>query len=187
MLAYRFQPEVMLDAIREHRPTFTVGAITAFTALLNTPGLRAGRLLLHAVAVFRRRTHLADCRRGRPRHDRCCAAQHLRADRDHVADPCRSRWCGYAGRPHIPEHCLSAFLYPTPWSASKTRAVRSCPIGEIGELVVRGPQGDAARLAETDKPRGECVGHSRRVVPHRRRRFHGRSRLVLRRRPVRRT
>jgi len=28
----------VLDAIRRHRPTFTVGAITAFIALLNTPG-----------------------------------------------------------------------------------------------------------------------------------------------------
>jgi long-chain acyl-CoA synthetase len=29
---------VVLDAIREHRPTFTVGAITVFIALLNAPG-----------------------------------------------------------------------------------------------------------------------------------------------------
>ncbi len=38
VLTYRFEPQVMLDAIREHRPTFTIGAITAFTALLNAPG-----------------------------------------------------------------------------------------------------------------------------------------------------
>ncbi|TFV57027.1 long-chain fatty acid--CoA ligase [Geodermatophilus sp. DF01-2] len=38
VLAYRFDPQVMLDAIREHRPTFTVGAITAFIALMNAPG-----------------------------------------------------------------------------------------------------------------------------------------------------
>ena len=37
VLAYRFEPQVMLDAIREHRPTFTIGAITAFTALLHAP------------------------------------------------------------------------------------------------------------------------------------------------------
>lgn len=35
VLTYRFEPDVMLDAIREHRPTFTVGAITAYIALLN--------------------------------------------------------------------------------------------------------------------------------------------------------
>ena len=39
VLAHRFQPEVMLDAIREHRPVFTIGAITAFIALAGVPGL----------------------------------------------------------------------------------------------------------------------------------------------------
>lgn len=39
VLAYRFEPGVVLDAIREHRPTFTVGSITVFTALLNAPGV----------------------------------------------------------------------------------------------------------------------------------------------------
>jgi long-chain acyl-CoA synthetase len=38
VLAHRFQPAVMLDAIREHRPTFTIGAITAFSALAAAPG-----------------------------------------------------------------------------------------------------------------------------------------------------
>ena len=38
VLAYRFEPQVVLDAFLEHRPTFTIGAITAFNALLNAPG-----------------------------------------------------------------------------------------------------------------------------------------------------
>lgn len=38
ILTHRFHPDVMLDAIREHRPVFTVGAITAFIALTNAPG-----------------------------------------------------------------------------------------------------------------------------------------------------
>jgi long-chain acyl-CoA synthetase len=38
VLAYRFEPNVVLDALLEHRPTFTIGAITAFNALLHTPG-----------------------------------------------------------------------------------------------------------------------------------------------------
>jgi long-chain acyl-CoA synthetase len=37
ILAYRFEPGVMLDAIAEHRPAFTIGAITAFIALMNHP------------------------------------------------------------------------------------------------------------------------------------------------------
>ena len=35
ILAYRFEPGVVLDAIREHRPEFTIGAITALIALMN--------------------------------------------------------------------------------------------------------------------------------------------------------
>lgn len=38
VLAYRFEPAVVLDALAEHRPTCTIGAITAFNALLNHPG-----------------------------------------------------------------------------------------------------------------------------------------------------
>ncbi|HEX3791708.1 MAG TPA: AMP-binding protein [Pseudonocardiaceae bacterium] len=33
VLAHRFHPEVVLDAVREHRPTFTIGAITVFISL----------------------------------------------------------------------------------------------------------------------------------------------------------
>ena len=41
VLAYRFDPELMLDVIRETRPTFTVGSITVFIALMNSPGASA--------------------------------------------------------------------------------------------------------------------------------------------------
>ncbi|MFB9315811.1 AMP-binding protein [Nocardioides plantarum] len=39
VLGHRFHPGVMVDAIREHRPVFTVGAITAFSALAAVPGV----------------------------------------------------------------------------------------------------------------------------------------------------
>lgn len=39
VLSHRFHPEAMLDAIREHRPSFTIGAITAFLALMHQPGV----------------------------------------------------------------------------------------------------------------------------------------------------
>lgn len=38
VLSYRFEPRVMLDAIAEHRPTFSVGAITALMALTGHDG-----------------------------------------------------------------------------------------------------------------------------------------------------
>jgi long-chain acyl-CoA synthetase len=39
VLAHRFHPEVVLDAMREHRPTFTVGAITVFISLAGVEGV----------------------------------------------------------------------------------------------------------------------------------------------------
>ncbi len=41
VLAYRFEPAMMLDVIRETRPTFTVGSITVFIAFMNAPGATA--------------------------------------------------------------------------------------------------------------------------------------------------
>ncbi|TCP56950.1 long-chain acyl-CoA synthetase [Tamaricihabitans halophyticus] len=38
IIACRFEPNVVLEAVREHRATFTIGSITVFIALLNTPG-----------------------------------------------------------------------------------------------------------------------------------------------------
>ncbi len=37
ILSYRFEPGVMLDAIAEHRPAFSIGAITAYVAMMNHP------------------------------------------------------------------------------------------------------------------------------------------------------
>ena len=37
VLGFRFHPEATLDLIEQHRCTFTVGAITVFTALMNDP------------------------------------------------------------------------------------------------------------------------------------------------------
>lgn len=42
VLGYRFHPQVVLEAIAERRPSFTVGAITAFIALMNDPGMLPG-------------------------------------------------------------------------------------------------------------------------------------------------
>lgn len=38
VLAYRFEPNTMLEMIQRWRATFTIGAITAFTALMHAPG-----------------------------------------------------------------------------------------------------------------------------------------------------
>jgi len=44
VLSYRFEPGVMLDSVEEHRPAFTIGAITAFIAMMNAPTARREQL-----------------------------------------------------------------------------------------------------------------------------------------------
>jgi long-chain acyl-CoA synthetase len=39
VLGFRFDPATVLDLIEKHRPTFTVGAITVFIALMNDPSV----------------------------------------------------------------------------------------------------------------------------------------------------
>jgi long-chain acyl-CoA synthetase len=42
VLAYRFEPSMMLETIRDERATFTVGSITVFIALMNAPDAANG-------------------------------------------------------------------------------------------------------------------------------------------------
>ena len=44
VLFHRFEPGLGIDVIREHRPTFTVGSITVFIALMNAPNAEADAL-----------------------------------------------------------------------------------------------------------------------------------------------
>src|SRR5215207_4074064 len=51
VIGYRFDPPAVLDLIEKHRPTFTVGAITVFIALMNDP-TREGRDLSSLTKVY---------------------------------------------------------------------------------------------------------------------------------------
>jgi len=51
VLGFRFEPANVLDLIERYRPTFTVGAITAFTALMNDPSW-GGRDLTSLTKVY---------------------------------------------------------------------------------------------------------------------------------------
>ena len=42
VLTYRFHPQAALEAFLEHKPTFIIGAITAFIALMNQPEATSG-------------------------------------------------------------------------------------------------------------------------------------------------
>ena len=55
ILGYRFDPRAVLDLIEQHRPTFTVGAITVFIALMNDPTGEGSRPVVADEGVQRRR------------------------------------------------------------------------------------------------------------------------------------
>jgi long-chain acyl-CoA synthetase len=44
VLFHRFEPSLGIDVVKEHRPTFTVGSITVFIALMNAPNAEADAL-----------------------------------------------------------------------------------------------------------------------------------------------
>ncbi|MGD1241553.1 class I adenylate-forming enzyme family protein [Mycobacterium seoulense] len=50
VLCNRFRPDVVLHAVRRHRPTFTVGALTAFIALVESDATRADLASLTTIA-----------------------------------------------------------------------------------------------------------------------------------------
>ncbi|MBN3785972.1 AMP-binding protein [Burkholderia sp. Ac-20353] len=138
ILACRFEPGVILDAIREHRAEFTIGSITAFIALMN-----------HPLAT---REHLASMRRiysgGAPIPPS-------------VIDAFRERFGHYIHNGYgltetnSPTHCVPPGCEAPVDPSSGTLAVgvpvfnvesyigdeegRALPSGETGEIISRGP------------------------------------------------
>jgi len=126
VLAYRFQPEVMLERFVS-TADITVGAIHAFTALHQTlPGC-GPEDFPHAVLYSggapisrRRRVHSQ-------LHDRCCACTTLRADRGPSRDHAVPVGADTPVDPTYGARVPSAFPDPTKGSASKTRGGAVCP------------------------------------------------------------
>jgi len=154
VLAHRFQPGVMLDAIREQRPTFTIGAITAFSALAAAPGAsRDDFRSLRAVysggaAVPPTVAEAIERQLGCYVHNaygltESTSINHLvppgaRAPVDAVRARCRS----------------GCRFFSTVVRVCRRRRCRG-PVGEVGELAVAGPQ------------LGRATGTSRRKPPKR--------------------
>lgn len=139
VLAHRFQPEVMLDAIREHRPVFTIGAVTAFIALARIPGLTrddvasltkiysGGAPVAPAVAAR------LEQRFGSYIHNAYGLTETSSAT--HIVPPDRRA-------PVDPDS--GALSIGVPVASTRARIVdddgRDLPFGQPGELVISGPQ-----------------------------------------------
>ncbi|MCA1227583.1 class I adenylate-forming enzyme family protein [Saccharopolyspora sp. 6M] len=158
VLTHRFEPEVVLDAIREHRPTFAVGAITAFIALLGTEGTAADLASLRRVysggaPIPPSTVRDFERRFGQRIHNVYGLTETTSAA---FAQP----W-GVAGRVDVASGALSVGV---PVGSTRARVLgedgRAVPPGEIGELAISGPQvvpGYWGRPAETEAalPGGE--------------------------------
>jgi long-chain acyl-CoA synthetase len=139
ILIHRFEPNVALEAIAEHRATWTIGTATAFIAMLNAPGASAGSMasLRHIfsggapvppalVEAFearmghRIRTAYGMTETTAPTHAAPLSGSIPR-------DPASG-----ALAIGIPMHAVEARILDD--------AGALCPAGEAGEIVVRGPQ-----------------------------------------------
>lgn len=139
ILHYRVEPSLLLDIIREHRPTFTIGAITAYNALMNVPGIRP-----EDMTSFDRIYS-----GGAPIPPALIAELHARLDvRIHSAygmteTAAHTHLAPYgAVIPIDPSSGALSIGKVTPLTSAKIVAEdgTELPAGEIGELVVRGPQ-----------------------------------------------
>jgi long-chain acyl-CoA synthetase len=153
ILACRFEPGVILDAIREYRAEFTIGSITAFIALMNHPQAA--------------REDLASMRR---------IFSGGAAIPPSVAAEFQARFGLYLHNGYgltettAPTHCVPIGANAPVDPSSGTLAIgvpvfnvesyigdeegRAVPPGEIGEIISRGPMvvpGYWNNLAETDK------------------------------------
>jgi len=150
VLTHRFHPGVVLDAVRAHRPAFTVAAVTAYIALADEPG--TGPADLASLRL------------------RLCGGSPLPPE---VADRIEAELGGYlhnvygqtesSSPTHMVPPGLRAPVHPDTGVLSVGLPVfdtavtvldegRPVPVGEIGELMTSGPQiapGYWRRPAET--------------------------------------
>ncbi|MEU6129827.1 AMP-binding protein [Saccharopolyspora sp. NPDC047091] len=138
VLTHRFEPEVVLDAVREHRPTFAVGAITAFIALLGTGGTAADLASLRRVysggaPIPPSTVRDFEERFGQRIHNVYGLTETTSAA---FAQP----W----GAPARIDEASGALSVGVPVRSTRARILgedgREAPPGEIGELAISGPQ-----------------------------------------------
>jgi long-chain acyl-CoA synthetase len=139
VLAYRFHPEVVRDAVVETRPTFTIMAITAFGALMNLDGVRpedfASLRKVYSGGAAIPPAMLAKVR------ERLGLELHVAYGLTETTSPSHLQPLGLAG-PVDPGS--GALTVGVPVYDTVVRIVdeagHSLPAGEVGEIEIEGPQ-----------------------------------------------
>jgi long-chain acyl-CoA synthetase len=139
VLAYRFHPEVMLDVIREHRPTVTIAAITAFTALLHSPSFAKGDFQSLDIIY----SGGAPISSSAERAFREATGKQLHVAYGLTETTSPATLTPLKAQPPIDRTfgALSVGL-PTPNAIVRVQddEGRDVPLGEVGEIVIEGPQ-----------------------------------------------
>jgi long-chain acyl-CoA synthetase len=136
---YRFDPSLVVDAIVEHRPTFTIGAITAFNALMQAPGVTPTRLA-SLKTVYSGGAAIPPALAAEIK-DRLGLVIHSSYGMTETTSPTHLAPLG-ADIPIDPES--GALSIGIPVAATKAMIVNALgeplPPGEVGEVVMAGPQ-----------------------------------------------
>lgn len=137
-LAYRFEPGVVLDALREHQPYFMVGPSTAYMALMNHPDVTrehfaslgavysGGAPLPSAVVEAFRQRFGHYIRNGYGLTETTATATSTPAGREAPVDPA-------SGTLSVGVPTLNTVLRIVDNDG------KDLPVGEIGEIVIEGP------------------------------------------------
>ncbi|GAC1593139.1 MAG: hypothetical protein NVS3B21_13790 [Acidimicrobiales bacterium] len=157
ILAYRFEPQVVLDALVEHRPTFTIGAITALNALLNAPGFNQDHFS-SLTSIYSGGAAIS------PTAERAfLAATGLQVHNAYgLTETTSPMTLTPFGSPSPVDPTSGALAVGVPVPNTIVRIVgddgKDLPLGEVGEIVAEGPQVIAGYWEKPDETEANLPG-----------------------------
>ena len=157
VLAYRFEPHVVLDALLEHRPTYTIGAITAFNALFNTPGFTREHFSSFTS------TYSGGAAISPTAEKAFLTATGLQVHNAYGLTETTSPMCLTPfGTPSPVDPTSGALSVGVPVSSTVVRIQdvdgHDVPLGEVGEIVAEGPQVVAGYWGKPDETAANLPG-----------------------------
>ena len=159
VLAYRFEPAVVLDAFREHRPTCTIGAITAFNALLNHPDFTTDHFSSFT-SVFSGGAAISPTA-----EKRFLEATGLQVHNAYgLTETTSPMTLTPFGTPSPVDPVSGALSVGVPVPSTTVRVLgddgRDVPLGEVGEIVAEGPQVVAGYWGKPKETEASLPGRS---------------------------
>ena len=157
VLAYRFEPQVVLDAFLEHRPTCTIGAITALNGLLASPAFTKDHfssftsVYSGGAAISPTAARRFEQQTGTPVHNAYGLTE--------TTSPMTATPFGTPSPVDPTSGALSVGV-PAPNTVVRIRDDdgKDLPLGEIGEIVADGPQVVAGYWGKPEETAADLPG-----------------------------